>query len=107
MKIYVGDTGTQFYYSFTGQDGAYNLAGATIETHFIRQSDNKHKVGTGDVLINTPASQGLAVYSVGDTDVAEEGEWLFYPIVSIGGKPQHFIPQYIEMERLEPEEVVP
>lgn len=102
MKVYVGDTATQFFYSFVGKDGAYNLTGATIATHFIRQSDQKHKVGTGSVLINTPATQGLAVYTVGSADVEEEGEWMFYPIVTIAGKPQHFVPQYVEMENLEP-----
>jgi hypothetical protein len=107
MKIYVGDTGTQFFYAFLGKDGAYNLTGASIETHFIRQSDQKHKVGTGEALVNQPESQGLAVYSVGETDVDEEGTWMFYPIVTVGGKPQHFIPQFIEIERLEPVEVLP
>ncbi len=101
ITIYKGDTATVFYYSFVDKDDApYSLAGATIVTHFVRTSDGKHKIGAGTHQIDSPGTQGTASYIVGSADVSEEGTWKYYPVVTKNTKPQHFIPQYVEIEEL-------
>lgn len=107
IKIYKGDTATVFYYSFHKPNGdPYPITGATIETYFIRLSDNKHKKGLGTVEITNDLT-GTAEYTVDEDDVNEEGNWSYYPIVTMAGKPQHFIPQFLEIEGLEVEVPAP
>jgi hypothetical protein len=95
--IVVGDTGAAFHATVVQGGQPVTTGGITFATKFVKTDGTKSKNAVG-AWTAEDAPTGRWRFDPDALDINESGEWTMWVTVTIGGKPIHARPKFLQID---------